>query len=96
MLRIVRLDDPRSRPARATFVLAVRSEVEAVAEFGGEHSRVVEVEAADGDGVVQQHAVVGDVDGIAGREVPVFAEAVAGGDIEGGVDGQDRGRCRGR
>jgi hypothetical protein len=37
------------------------SEVEAVAELGGEDSGVVEVEAADGDGVIEQHAVVGDV-----------------------------------
>ena len=36
--------------------------MEVVAELGGEDSWVVEVEAADGDGVVEQNAVVGDVE----------------------------------
>ena len=31
------------------------------------------MEAADGDGVVQQHAVIGDVDDVDG-ELPAFAE----------------------
>jgi hypothetical protein len=48
-------------------------EVEAVAQFGGEHARIVVVEAADGDGVVQQDAVVGDVEDRAG-ELPALAE----------------------
>jgi len=38
------------------------SEMEVVAELGGEDSWVVEVETADGDGVVEQNAVVGGVE----------------------------------
>jgi hypothetical protein len=38
-----------------------KSKLEAVAELGGDHSGVVEVEAADGDAVVLENAVVDHV-----------------------------------
>ena len=50
--------------------------MEAVTEFGGDQPRVVEVEAADGDGVVEQDAMIGGVEH-AGREPPAFTERVA-------------------
>ena len=61
--------------------------MEAVAELRGDHAWVVEVEAADGDGVVLEDAVVGDVEDACG-ELPVFGEGVASGDVEGGVHGE--------
>ena len=61
--------------------------MEAVAEFGGDEAGIVVMESADGDGVVEQDAVVGDVEDVGG-ELPVFADGVAGGDVEGGVDGE--------
>src|SRR5579863_4096833 len=62
-------------------------EMKAVAELRGKRTRIVEVESANGDGVVEQDAVVGDVED-AGGEGPFLAEGVAGGDIEGGVGGE--------
>ena len=62
-------------------------ELEAVAEFGVDLAGVVVVEAAEGEAVVEQDAVVGDVDcGDGGGEV--FAEGFAEGEVEGGVAGQ--------
>jgi hypothetical protein len=59
--------------------------VEAIAYFTREHAWVVVVKAADGDGVVEQYAMVGDVEDVGG-DFPFFSEAVTGGDIERGVD----------
>ena len=50
--------------------------VEAVAEFGGELAGVVEVEAAEGEAVVEQDAAVGEVGGGDGGG-EVFAEGLA-------------------
>ena len=61
--------------------------MEAVAEGGLDHAGVVEVEAADSDGVVEQDAITGCIDD-AGRHLPVFAESMTSGEIEGGVDGE--------
>ena len=47
------------------------------------------MEATDGDGVVEEYAVVGHVEDGAG-ELPVLADVVAGGYVEGGVRGQVR------
>ena len=47
------------------------------------------MEPADGDGVIQQDAMVGDIDHIYG-ELPSFAKRAACGCVEGGVDGQVR------
>ena len=73
-------------------------ELEAVAEFGVDLAGVVVVEAAEGEAVVEQDAVVGYVDcGDGGGEV--FAEGLADGEVEGGVLGQvgvGVGRWRGR
>ena len=64
-----------------------RSEFEAVAEFGVDLAGVVVVEAAEGEAVVEQDAVVGYVGcGDGGGEV--VAEGFADGEIEGGVLGQ--------
>jgi hypothetical protein len=57
------------------------SEFEAVAEFGVDLAGVVVVEAAEGDAVVEQDAIVADVDGVQPGEVDdtgYFALAVAG------------------
>ncbi len=61
--------------------------MEVVAEFGGDEARVVVVEAADGDGVVEKNAMVGYVDHV-DSELPSFAERMARGGVEGGVDGE--------
>ena len=63
--------------------------MEAIAQLRRDQPRIVVVKAADGDRGIQQDAVVCDVDGVDG-EFPAFAEGVAGGDVEGGVDGQIR------
>src|SRR5690348_10259677 len=68
-------------------LLVGASEVEAIAHLGGDHARVVEVEAADGNGVVEQDSVVGDVEDV-GREGQLFSEAAARGEIERGVHGK--------
>ena len=67
----------------------VESEVKAVAELGGDESRVVPVEAADSYGVVEQNAVIGDIDCVDG-DFPALTEGVSGGGVEGGVDGKIR------
>src|ERR1035441_3209369 len=59
-------------------------ELEPVAEFGVDLAGVVDVEAAEGEGVVQQDAAVGDVGGGDGGG-DVFAEGLAEGEVEGGV-----------
>ena len=64
-----------------------RSEAEAVAEFGVELARVVEVEAAEGEGVVEQDAAIGDVGGGDGGG-EAFGDGFAEGEVEGGVLGQ--------
>jgi hypothetical protein len=46
--------------------------LEAIAQFAADEAGIVEVETADGDGVVEQDAVVGDVDG-AGGDAPALA-----------------------
>jgi hypothetical protein len=61
--------------------------VEAITQFGGDHARIVEVEAPDGDGVIEQDAVVGDVDD-RGEELPALANGVASGEVESSVDGE--------
>jgi hypothetical protein len=66
---------------------AFGSEVKVVTELGGEDSWIVEVEAADGDGVIQQDAVVGDVED-GGGEAEALADGAAGRQVEGGVDGE--------
>ena len=63
------------------------SELEAVAEFGIELARVVEVESAKGEGVVEQDATIGDV-GCGDRGGDVFGDGLADGEIEGGVEGE--------
>jgi hypothetical protein len=63
------------------------SELEAVAEFAVDLAGVVEVEAAEGEAVVEQDAAVGGVGcGDGGGES--FAEGFAEGEVEGGVLGQ--------
>ncbi len=47
------------------------------------------MEAADRDGVVEQNAVVGDIDRVDG-DFPALAEGVSRGGVEGGVDGKIR------
>ena len=59
---------------------------EAVAEFGEDFAGVVVVEAAEGEAVVEQHAVVGYVGGCDGCG-DVFAKGFAEGEVEGGVCG---------
>lgn len=61
--------------------------MEAIAHFAGEHARVVEVKAADGDRVVEQHSMIGHVEDVRG-DLPVLSEAVPAGDVEGGVHGE--------
>ena len=55
--------------------------MKSIAQLGRDHSWVVVVESADGDGVIQQHAVIGYV-GNGSGEIPVFPESVARRDIE--------------
>jgi hypothetical protein len=62
--------------------------VEPVAQFRREHTRVVVVESTDGDGVVEQHAVIGDVDYVC-RNLQIVADALAARDIESGVFARD-------
>ena len=64
-----------------------RLEVEPVARLRRNQPWVVEVETADSDGVVEQDAITGCIDD-AGRHLPVFAESMTSGEIEGGVDGE--------
>ena len=61
--------------------------VEPVAQLGGDHSRVVLVKSADGDGVILQHAMVGYIDYVC-RELEVFSQRMSRGHIERGVHGQ--------
>ena len=61
--------------------------MEPVAELCRQHARIVVVEAADGDRVVEQHTVVGDVDYVC-RNLQIVADAMAGRDVEGGVNGK--------
>jgi hypothetical protein len=63
------------------------SKVEVVAELGPEQARVVEVEGADEDGVVEQDAVAEDAGEIDG-EFRAFASCAADGDVEGRVHGR--------
>ncbi len=60
-------------------------ELEPIAERSGDLTGIVEVKAADGNGVVLEDAMVGYVED-AGGEVQPFADGMAGRDIEGGVD----------
>ncbi len=59
-------------------------EVEAVAEFGVELAGVVEVEAAEGEGVVEQDAAIGEV-GCGDGGGNFFGDGLAEGEVEGGV-----------
>ena len=59
-------------------------EVKPIAQFCRYLPWVVVVEAADGQRTVGQYAVVGDVDDRR-SELYVFAESLAGGDVEGGM-----------
>ena len=62
-------------------------ELESEAEFGVELAGVVVVEAAEGEGVVEQGAAIGDV-GCGDGGGDVFGDGFAEGEIEGGVVGQ--------
>jgi hypothetical protein len=59
---------------------------EAIAEFGEDLAGIVVVEAAEGDAVVEQHAMVGYVGCCDGRG-DVFAEGFSEGEVEGCVCG---------
>jgi len=72
-------------PILVTYMLF--SELEAVAEFAGDLAGIVEVEAAEGEAVVEQDAAIAYVGcGDGGGEF--FGEGFADGEIEGGVLGQ--------
>ena len=62
-------------------------ELEAVADFGVELAGVVVVEAAEGQGIVEQHTGIADVQGVDGEGV-VLAEVAAKGEIGGGMGRQ--------
>ena len=59
--------------------------VKTIAQLRIDHARIVIVEASDGDRVIQQDAMIGDVDDI-DRRPPARAEAVTSRDVEGGVE----------
>ena len=56
--------------------------METMADFRGDHPRVVEMKPADRDRVVEQHAVIGDIENVGGK-LPVFAHGSTRRDVEG-------------
>src|SRR5580692_3001366 len=58
--------------------------MEAIADLGGHHARVVVMEPTNGDGVVEKYAVIRDIEDIGG-ELPVFADVMPSGYVERGV-----------
>ena len=61
--------------------------MEAVAQVGGDDAGVVEVKSADGNGVIEEHAVICHVEHVGG-ETPVLTKAVSCRNVEGGMDRQ--------